>query len=246
MSRRLTTPPHRLRRFAGRIVGGYMAFADAATRWQDRGKAHVLPALSGAEPAILAFWHGRILLAHHGWPVRETERACATLISQSKDGDVIATAAESIGLRTIRGSTAKAGKDKGGASALKALVRSLQAGDTVAVTPDGPKGPRMRATMGVIQLAKLSGAPIVPMTWSSGWRWAMHSWDRLAMPFPFGRAIFLWAAPIRVAREADALAMETARRTLEDTLNALTAEADAAMGRPRVEPAPEALPAAAP
>lgn len=228
-----------LRRQAGALVGGYMGFVDAATWWREEGRGHVAAALRGDEPAILAFWHGRILLAQHGWPRRAAQRRCQVLISQSKDGDVIATAAETLGLATVRGSTAKGIVDKGGTAALRQLLKHHRAGDTAAVTPDGPKGPRQRATLGLIQLAKLTGAPIVPMTWSTRFGWRMNSWDRFLLPAPFGPGVFLWGAPHRVAREADEAAMEAARRGLEAALNALTAEADQRMGRAPVAPAEE-------
>jgi lysophospholipid acyltransferase (LPLAT)-like uncharacterized protein len=225
------------RTILGRLIGGYIALANRTTRWEEHGLEHVAPFLRGEAACILAFWHGRLMLAPHGWPLDRTQVRCNALISQSKDGEVIAVAMESVGLSTIRGSTAKAGKDKGGSRALRDLVKAVRAGDTVAITPDGPKGPRMRASLGTVQLARLTGAPVVPMAWSSRPRIALNSWDRFMTPLPFGAGAFVWGRPITVPREGDDLVLEAARQEIELALNAVTDEADARMGHPKVTPA---------
>lgn len=237
----MSSPPARrtLRIAIGHnIVGGYMKAVDAATAWRETGREHAEPAWRGARPTILAFWHGRIMLAPHCWARQGADRKLWALISRSKDGDLIAASVEATGISTIRGSTAKAGKDKGGMQALRDMVKVLRSGDSVAITPDGPKGPRMRVGMGTVQLAKLSGAPLAPMTWSCTHRLTLDSWDRFLMPFPGGRGVFMFGAPIFVARDADAAAMEAARLELETTLNAMTAAADGEMGLAPTLPAP--------
>ncbi len=227
----------------GRLTGWYLLLCNRTTRWTDHGATQVAPAASEGPGVILALWHGRLLIcAPHAWP-RKARRTLHGLISQSKDGEAIATAVAAIGIRAVRGSTAKAGKDKGGAGALKEMIRILRGGDSVALTPDGPRGPRMRATLGIIQLAKLSGAAIVPMSAAVSGQRLADSWDRAAIPTPFGRGVHYWGAPIHVPRDADEAGMEAARLALEHTLNALTAAADAAVGRvtpPAADaPAPE-------
>jgi lysophospholipid acyltransferase (LPLAT)-like uncharacterized protein len=232
-----------LRLLIGRLTGWYLLFCNRTTRWTNHGAHHVAKAAEEGPGVILALWHGRLLIcAPQAWP-RAARRPLHGLISQSKDGEAIATAVGAIGIRAVRGSTAKAGKDKGGAAALKELIRILRGGDSVALTPDGPRGPRMRVTPGIIQLAKLSGAAIIPMSAAVSGQRLADSWDRAAIPTPFGRGVYYWGAPIHVPRDADAAAMEAARLALEQTLNALTAAADAAHGQitpPAADaPAPE-------
>lgn len=221
----------------GRLTGWYLLFCERTTRWTNHGVQHVRQAADDGPGVILALWHGRLLIcAPHAWP-RGARKTLSALISQSKDGEAITTAVAAIGIKAVRGSTAKAGKDKGGAAALKEMIRVLRGGDSIAVTPDGPRGPRMRISPGVIQLAKLSGAPIIPMTGALSGQRLAASWDRAAIPAPFGRGVYYWGAPILVPRTADDAALEAIRLSLEQTLNDLTAAADAAVGR--VTPAPD-------
>ncbi|MFZ4068556.1 MAG: lysophospholipid acyltransferase family protein [Caulobacterales bacterium] len=227
----------------GRLTGWYLLLCDRTTRWTNHGADHVSQAAAEGPGVILALWHGRLLIcAPHAWP-QGARKTISALISQSKDGEAITAAFAAIGVQAVRGSTAKAGKDKGGAAALKEMIRILRGGDSVALTPDGPRGPRMRATPGIIQLAKLSGAAIIPMSAAVSGQRLADSWDRAAIPTPFGRGVYQWGAPIHVPRDADEPAMEAARLALEQTLNALTAEADAAVGQvtpPAADaPAPE-------
>lgn len=100
----------------------------------------------------------------------------------------------------------------------------------MAISPDGPRGPRMRAGLGAIQLAKLSGAPIVLFAWSTKRRIVFNSWDRFVMPLPFGEGYLLWGGPMIVPADATAEEMETLRARLEQDLIDLTQEADRLAG----------------
>ncbi len=155
------------------------------------------------------------------------------LISQHRDGDLIAKTIGHFGLGTVRGSS-----KHGGAGALRSLVRALAQNHYAGVTPDGPNGPRMRASDGIISVARLSGAPIIPATFGASRRTILKTWDRFVVPFPFSRGVFLWGEPIDVARDADPAAQEAARKDVEDSLNALTREADRLCGRETVTPDP--------
>jgi lysophospholipid acyltransferase (LPLAT)-like uncharacterized protein len=117
------------------------------------------------------------------------------------------------------------------------MVQQIEQGAAVAVTPDGPRGPRMRAAPGIAMVAKLTGAPIVPVSYSTSRAIAWSSWDRFLLALPFGRGVFVLGEPVYVPRDADADAVENARRAVEAQLNRLTLEADRLCGRPPVEPA---------
>jgi lysophospholipid acyltransferase (LPLAT)-like uncharacterized protein len=161
------------------------------------------------------------------------------LISRHPDGQLIARTVAHFGIRTVAGSSSR-----GGGAALRLMVKALKAGDCVGITPDGPRGPRMRASEGAIHVARLSGAPLVPAAFGARARKVLGSWDRFVVAAPFAGGAFVWGEPIEVARDADDAAIERARRTLEDSLNAVTAEADRLCGQEPVEPAP--MPAADP
>lgn len=203
--------------------------ADIPHRFWDKG-----------EPFILAFWHGRLLMMPRLWPAEQTIHM---LISQHRDGELITNAVAPFGIRTIRGSSRKAGKaeSKGGAAALKGMARLLKSGAWVGITPDGPRGPRMRAGAGAVALARLSGVPIIPAAYSARPGTVARSWDRFLVPWPFTRGVVVWGEPLHVERSADGEALEAARAALEAGMNAIAEEADRLVGRAPVRPA-EALP----
>jgi hypothetical protein len=124
--------------------------------------------------------------------------------------------------------------------AMREMVRAVRAGSAICITPDGPRGPRMRANVGPVALAKLAGVPVVPVAFSVTRGRMLDSWDRLLLAYPFGRGVFIVGEPIEVSGDADETALEAARLTLERRLTEITAEADRRCGRIPVEPAPAA------
>jgi lysophospholipid acyltransferase (LPLAT)-like uncharacterized protein len=221
----------------GLVLGAWMRFVGWTTRWETVNAAAPEALRAAGGPAILTFWHGRLMLVHTGWLARSRGMKSLMLISQSREGAVVAHATHTLGVGTIRGSTEKDGKAKGGFEAMRAMTRALREGHAVAITPDGPKGPRMRAEMGAIQLAKLTGAPILPLAWATQKRRVLNSWDRFVLPGPFGRGVYAFGEPLRVDRRADDAAMEAARLALEAELIRVTQEADRRVGATPVEPA---------
>jgi lysophospholipid acyltransferase (LPLAT)-like uncharacterized protein len=153
------------------------------------------------------------------------------LISSHTDGQIIARTVAHLGIDTVEGSTAH----RGGA-ALRALLKTLKSGICVGITPDGPRGPLMRASDGVIQLARLAGVPVIPCTVATARRRLLGSWDRFALALPFSRGVFIWGNPIAVAREADGTTLDEVRVAVERALNAITADADARMGHEPLAP----------
>lgn len=210
----------------------YIRLVHLTGRWQVIGGEAAEALWRDGKPFILCFWHGRLLMMPHCW---RRDRAIHMLISQHRDGQIIARTVGHFGIRTVTGSSSK-----GGAQALRAMVRAIKAGDCVGITPDGPRGPRMRASDGAVALARLSGVPIIPATYGTAAGRVLQSWDRFLVAWPFGRGVILWGDPILVPGDADAAAMEQARATLEAGLNAITERADRMTGRDPVVPAPAA------
>jgi len=139
------------------------------------------------EHLILAFWHDQLLLMVKGYRGPGSK----ILISASKDGELIARVMKYFGQQAVRGSSTR-----GGRAAFKELLGLAKEEVDLVITPDGPKGPRHELKDGVVQLARLSGRPVVPMafTCSRGHRFA--SWDRFLLPYPFGRAVFAFGEPV--------------------------------------------------
>ena len=219
-----------VRRALCRLGAGYIRFVRATGAWPVAGGDIPRRLWDQGRPFILCFWHGRILMMPYAW---DLSRTIHMLISHHPDGKLIAHTVAHFGIKTAAGSSSR-----GGASALRLMVRALQAGECGGITPDGPRGPRMRASEGAIQVARLSGSPLVPAAFGARARKVLGSWDRFVVAAPFAGGAFVWGEPIEVARDADAAAVEAARRALEDSLNRVTAEADRLCGQAPVEPAP--------
>ncbi len=166
---------------------------------------------------ILAFWHGRLLMMPYSYP----GRGITILVSQSKDGELVSRTVKGFGIDSVRGSSSK-----GWFAGVKGLLKSVQAGRDVAITPDGPRGPGSKAQMGAVQIARATGLPIFPMTFGASRVKQFRSWDSFVLPYPFTRGVFICGEPISVAKDAGADDMEAARSRLEDVLNDLTERAD--------------------
>lgn len=207
----------------------YIRLVYATGRWSVVNGGHATALWEAGQPFILAFWHGRILMMPKSW--RESV-PIHMLISQHRDGQLIARTVSHFGIDTVAGSTTR-----GGSAALRAMLKALKSGQCVGITPDGPKGPRMRASSGIVNVAKLAGVPILCASFSSSRRRLLRSWDRFAVALPFSRGVFVWADPIQVARDASEAELERLRRMVEDSLTAITAEADRMMGVETPEPA---------
>ena len=106
------------------------------------------------------------------------------------------------------------------------MVKDYQNGFDIALTPDGPRGPRYQVQIGVIELAKLTGRPIVPCTFSASKRKIFKTWDRFLLPYPFAKGVFIWGEPIHVDANGDQAHFEERRTLLERRLNELTERAD--------------------
>lgn len=223
------------------LAAQYMRLVWATGRWTIEGEEHPKQCWAENRPFIVAFWHARLLMMPYAWthPQPGAKRPFRMLISQHRDGKLIADTVAHFGISTIAGSTTR-----GAGPALRALLKTLKDGQTIGITPDGPKGPRMRATMGVVGLARASGAVVIPLTYATGPGKILGTWDRFLVPLPFGRGLFIWGRPIAVPRDASEDEQEALRAEIEHRLNAITGEADARMGIGPVEPAP--MPAASP
>jgi lysophospholipid acyltransferase (LPLAT)-like uncharacterized protein len=150
--------------------------------------------MAPGKPVILVLWHGRLLplgFIHRGQDV-------VGLASRSADGEYIARVLQRWGFEVVRGSSSG-----GGDIAFRQLIRVVHGGRSVAVTPDGPRGPREKFKPGVIQLARITGAPLVPVAIAASRAWWFVGWDRFMVPKPFARLAVKYGDPITVARDAD-------------------------------------------
>ena len=183
------------------------------------------PAVLSAGPRsfIFAIWHNRLAIAMlmYGDYARRRRQAyqLAALVSASKDGGVVARVLEHFGAEPVRGSSSRRGPQ-----ALLELTTWAERGYDLAITPDGPRGPRYVVQDGAVALAQLTGQPVVPCSMHIGWKISMRSWDRFQIPLPFARVVLKFGEPVLVPRDISESSRETLRSELEKRLKALTVD----------------------
>lgn len=192
----------------------------ATFRWRLEDASGVL-AGPQPRPAIYALWHNRSALApvvyrkfvRARWP----ERRLTAMASASKDGAIAARVMELFGAQTVRGSSSRRGPQ-----AMAELIDAARSGSDLAITPDGPRGPRYQVQAGVIALAQYAGLPLVPVSYFLSAKKVLRSWDGYQVPLPFGRCEVVFGEPLVVPRRLDEGAREELRAELERRLIALT------------------------
>src|SRR5262249_25540325 len=164
-------------------------------------------------PVIIAMWHGQHFLAPF---IRRAQDRAKVLVSRHRDGEINALTVERLGIGAIRGSGHHSGGfiGQGGGSAFKEMRGGVEGGYNVALTADMPKVARV-VGLGIVKLASASGRPIYPIAIATRRRVELNNWDRTAINLPFGRGGGVAGEPLRVPADADADALETARRALE-------------------------------
>ncbi len=167
---------------------------------------------------IVAFWHQRLLML----PFLPHRGRWGMLISQHRDGEFIARTVRLFGIDSVRGSTTR-----GSLAALRGMVRFYRAGGSLAITPDGPQGPKYVVQMGAIELARQTGAPLLPVTYGASRKKVFQkSWDNFILPFPFSKVVYLWGEPLWVPRDINREGLEEKRRILQERLRSITEEVD--------------------
>lgn len=224
--------------FAAFILAAFIKLVRLTSRFEIKGSDIAARFWSGDEPFIATTWHGQNMLVPvfwHNW------REIRVLVSRHGDGQIIARLMDFFGVGTIRGSGAPKGeekklknKSKGGAGALRAMVRALGENISVGLTADLPPGPARRAGEGIVMLARLSGRPIVPMAITTRRRIQLNNWDRFTINLPFSRGAMVMGEPIYVPRDADEELVETFRQQVERALNDVTEQADNLAGLPPI------------
>jgi lysophospholipid acyltransferase (LPLAT)-like uncharacterized protein len=167
--------------------------------------------------AMYLLWHGRLLPCsyHH------RNHGLATLISLHRDGDYISGVVEKWGFQVLRGSSSR-----GGTKALRQMVRLLRGGTPIAVTPDGPRGPRQEMKPGPLLAAQMAGVPVIPVSAGTDRAWWFEGWDRFMVPKPFSRIRLKYGEPVRIPPDADQAEVERIAAELQAALNRLTADVD--------------------
>jgi lysophospholipid acyltransferase (LPLAT)-like uncharacterized protein len=219
-------------RLAQEALGLLLAFYIRLVRRTNRfvvEPADVDAFIAGQTPLIVAMWHGQHFMISYAWP--KSIARMAALISRHGDGGANAAALRRLGVAPIRGSGGHRERlrRKGGAPALRELLRALSEGTSVAMTADVPKRARV-AGLGIVTLARLSGRPIAPVAVVTSRRFDFESWDRASLGKPFGRGAIVIGDLIHVPADADDAAMEARRKAVETGLDEAHQRAYARVG----------------
>jgi lysophospholipid acyltransferase (LPLAT)-like uncharacterized protein len=166
---------------------------------------------------VFAVWHGRML----PYAFTHRNRRVHVLASEHRDGEMLGQTIRRLGFGHVRGSSTR-----GGARAILALTETVRAGLDVGLTVDGPRGPRGVVKPGVVEVARQTGAAIVPITSASDRHRVFKSWDAFELPLPFARVVVRYGEPILVDPGLDREGVEARRLDVERELTRITAEAD--------------------
>ena len=177
---------------------------------------------------IFIAWHGRLLLLPFFW---SNKRLMKALVSPHQDGRIIAKVLRGFNIGTIDGSS-----DRQALGAALEILRELDNGTTVAIIPDGPKGPSMRLNKSVIYFAQKSGKPIMGFTYSVKNAYVASSWDSMVVPYPFAKGVVRATKPLFVPKDITEEEAEKLRKQLEDELNQITLDLDKECGLPEILP----------
>lgn len=223
----------RLKRLIGNAFAGYIRLVRRTSRIVALEGAADYRTLDPARPVIFASWHGQNFLM----PVlRRKDHRVVQLVSRHADGDIIAITARRLGIGVVRGSGAREAArsvERGGISGFLKLRSAIESGATASMTADISHASARKAGMGLIALAKATGAPVVPIAIASSRELVLSTWDRAKFALPFGRIAAVAGAFIHVPRDADRAAMERLRQAAEAELNRVTARSYELLDRRR-------------
>jgi lysophospholipid acyltransferase (LPLAT)-like uncharacterized protein len=176
------------------------------------------PKKYATDPAIYTFWHNR--LAFMPFTNRKKNKI-SVLISDHRDGKVIAQTMKIFGFNIISGSSTR-----NSYSAMKNILKCNKLNQTIVITPDGPKGPKNQINSNIIAISSLCQRYIVPATYSCSKEFILNSWDRLIIPKLFNEIVIIYGTPIRPEKKLSDHHTEILKNQLASNLNYISNKAD--------------------
>ena len=204
---------------SGQKVIGLLIFAISkliffSIQWDCFDKETKNLIFNNKKPYIFCCWHNRLFLGPYFLPKNIIINA---LQSSHSDGMMTSMIFKLIKMNIIFGSSMK-----GGAKAFIKMIRSINKGESIAITPDGPKGPKQKVKDGLIKLAQVTGAPIIPLVWSTNKNKKLITWDNFLIPYPFTKGLYVFGKPIYIKRNLSARGFNKSKLEVENRLNDLT------------------------
>lgn len=183
-------------------------------KWQYFEQSNKSTIFDNKHKYIFCCWHNKLFLGPHLLP---RNRVINALQSSHSDGMITSVAFKYLGMNVILGSS-----KKGGMQAFRKMIKRLQLGESIAITPDGPKGPKEQVKEGIIKLAQISNTPIIPLVWTTEKFKTINSWDDFVLPYPFSKGIYCYGKPISIKKNINVNQFELERQKLENELKRLT------------------------
>ena len=203
----------------GQKIIGFLIFVITkfifhSIRWNCLSKKNQDIIFKKKQPYIFCCWHNRLFQGPYLLPKHYKINA---LQSSHSDGMMTAIIFKLMKINIIFGSS-----KKDGSKAFFKMVKSIQKGESIAITPDGPKGPKQKVKDGLIKLSQVTGAPIIPLVWYTKKNKKINSWDNFIIPYPFSKGAYLFGKPMYINRKLNLNEFKQARQKVEDELNNLT------------------------
>lgn len=199
------------------LIWFWLQFIRLFSRFEYHGLEHQKALDHIGQPYIIAFWHNR----QFALPFIPKTRALYCLISPSRDGTIASALMRLFGITAIRGSSSKDGMQ-----AMMSMMRVLRAGNCVAISPDGPRGPAFVTKPGIVQMAQSLKVPILPMSFDNDRKKVLSSWDSSYLPRPFGNINIVIGQPFYIetdeAIDAACLRVNTALNSVGEQAARIT------------------------
>ena len=201
---------------AGLLAPPLFRAAYSTLKFETTDESNLEPWKTG-EPVVFVSWHGRLLPLLYLF----RNRGIVMLVSQHRDGEYLTRLGRGLGYDAVRGSSTR-----GGHGALRELVRKVRGGSSLAITPDGPRGPKEKLKPGALQVARITNAPVIPIMAGGDSAWWIEGWDRFMVPKPWATIRVAVGAPRIVPGDASVRDLQQYASELEDQLQSLKAAVD--------------------
>lgn len=201
---------------AGLLAPPLFRAAYSTLKFETTDESNLEPWKTG-ESVVFVSWHGRLLPLLYLF----RNRGIVMLVSQHRDGEYLTRLGRGLGYDAVRGSSTR-----GGHGALRELVRKVRGGSSLAITPDGPRGPKEKLKPGALQVARITSAPVIPIMAGGDSAWWVEGWDRFMIPKPRATIRVAVGAPRIVPGDASVRDLEQYASELEDQLQSLKAAVD--------------------
>ena len=195
----------------GWLISFYIKICFNTSLWYVKNDESIKKNLKKKKSILVCFWHNRMLMAPFCWNYQTKFKM---LISEHRDGRIISNAVSHLGIDTISGSS-----NKNKISSAKKIIEELKIFNTVGITPDGPRGPKEKASSGIIKISKATQVPIIALGFDSTSNKKLGSWDSFLLTYPFSKCCYVWSDPILIPNDIKDNEIQKYQNLIESEIN---------------------------